>query len=144
LSETREQRSNVRYRWATGETVGAFFSALRDSGRLLGSVCPECGVVACPPASYCERCGAGATELREVGPSGVVMTVARQCEGFTGAPLEAPFLYLLIKMAGADTTLLHVAKDDERVIPGTVVVPEYAADRSGTIMDIAYFRPEED
>ncbi len=50
-------------------------------------------------------------------------------------------------MAGADTTLLHVAKDDARVVPGTVVVPEYSGERSerqGAITDIAYFRLEED
>jgi len=40
--------------------------------------------------------------------------------------------------------LLHVAKDDERIVPGAVVVPEFAPEKSGTMMDIAYFRPEED
>ena len=144
MSSVREQRGDVSYRWSTGEAVGAFLSTLRDSERLLGSVCPECGVVSCPPTSCCERCGTSSSELREVGPSGVVMVVARQSAGFPSAPLDVPFRYVLIKLAGADTTLLHVAKDDERIVPGAVVVPEFAPEKSGTMMDIAYFRPEED
>jgi uncharacterized protein len=143
MSATREQRSDVSYQWSTGGAVGAFLSTLRDSERLLGSVCPGCGVVCCPPASCCERCGTTASELKEVGPSGVVMAVARQIAGFSSAPLDVPFLYVLIKLAGADTTLLHVAKDDDRIVPGAVVVPQFAPEKRGTIMDIAYFRPEE-
>lgn len=143
-NHVRETRSEVDYRWSTGGAVGSFFAALRDGGKILASACSDCGIVACPPASYCERCGGESSELREVGPKGVVISVARVPLDVPGVPLEAPFCYILVKLAGADTSLLHVAPEDERVAPGAVVAPEFAKVRQGTITDIRCFVPEGD
>lgn len=129
------------YNWSTGGTVGAFLTALRDHGKILGSVCSGCGTVASPPQSYCERCAAPAADYTEVGPRGVVMSWTRVAGGGEGAPLEPPFRYILVRLGGADTSMVHLAPDDERVRIGAVVRPEFRGDRKGDITDIKWFVP---
>jgi uncharacterized OB-fold protein len=130
------------YSWSTGEIVGAFLESLRDRVTIMGAVCGGCGTVAVPPQSYCEVCGGSMKDWNEVGPQGVVMSWARVAEDFPGAPLEAPFRFVLVRLAGADTSMLHVAPDDERVRIGARVVPEFRRDRKGSITDIKWFVPE--
>lgn len=136
-----EGENRCPYKWSTGETVGLFLSSLRDHKKILGAVCGGCGNVAVPPTSYCELCASPVRELREVGPRGVVMSWARVDGDFEGAPLEAPFRYVLVRLAGADGSLLHLAPDDERIKTGMVVVPEYSDRRTGSIKDIKWFLP---
>lgn len=138
-----ESETRCTYAWSTGEIVGAFLEALRERGRILGALCGGCGTVAVPPQSYCETCGSSMKEWREVGPRGVVMTWARVTDAFEGAPLEAPFRYVLVRLAGADTSILHLAPDDDRVRIGAAVVPEFREKRTGSITDIKWFVPEE-
>lgn len=131
------------YSWSTGEIVGGFLEALRDRGKILGAVCGGCGTVTVPPQSYCELCGGVMKDWREAGPRVVVMSWACVPEALDGAPVEAPFRYVLVRLAGADTSMLHVAPDDERIEVGATVVPEFRATRTGSITDIMWFVPEE-
>jgi len=130
------------YSWSTGEIAGAFLESLRDRGTILGAVCGGCGTVAVPPQSYCEACGASMKDWSEVGPTGVVMSWARVTDHFQGAPAEAPFRFVLVRLAGADTSMLHLAPDDERIKIGAKVVPEFREERTGSITDIKWFVPE--
>ena len=100
--------------------------------------------MAVPPTSYCESCGSEVAELREVGPRGVVMTWARVADGFEGAPLPVPFRYVMVRLAGADTDMLHVAPDDDAVRIGATVRPEFRRreERGGEITDIKWFVPD--
>ena len=136
--------SRCDYDWTTGEAVGAFLAALRDHGKILAGVCGACGQVSVPPMSYCEACGEEMSELREVGPRGVVMSWARVADDFEGAPVAAPFRYVLVRLAGADTELLHIAPDDDGVRIGAAVRPEFwpREQRSGAITDIRWFVPD--
>jgi uncharacterized OB-fold protein len=135
--------TRCHYTWSAGEVVGSFLSALRDHGRILGAVCSGCGRVAVPPLSYCEECSAGMKDYREVGPRGVVMSWTRVAAGFPGAPLPVPFRYVLVKLAGADTSMLHLAPDDDRVVVGATLRPEFRDARTGAITDIKWFVPDE-
>jgi uncharacterized OB-fold protein len=132
------------YSWSTGDVVGAFLAALRDHGKILGGVCSGCGDVMVPPQSYCEKCGAGMADFKEVGPRGVVMSWAGAPRGLEGAPVEAPFRYVLVRLAGGDSELLHVAPDDERIKVGATVSPEFKppGERTGSITDIRWFVPD--
>lgn len=136
-----EGEARCTYSWATGEVVGEFLGALRDHGKILGAVCDGCGDVAVPPQSYCEKCGAAAGDFREVGPRGVVMSWSRIARDFDGAPLKAPFRYVLVRLAGSDSEMLHVAPDDDRIKIGATVRPEFKpeAEREGAITDIRWF-----
>jgi uncharacterized OB-fold protein len=136
-----EGENRCPYRWSTGGTVGGFLTALRDHRKILGGVCGGCGAVGTPPASYCETCSSNVEELTEVGPRGVVMSWSRVAEPFEGAPMETPFRYVLVRLAGADTSLVHLAPDDDRIEVGAVVAPEFREERQGSITDIKWFVP---
>ena len=138
-----EGATKCPYEWTTGRTVGEFLAALRDHKRILGAVCGGCGAVSVPPTSYCELCSSEMKDWKEVGPRGVVMSWARVAGPFEGAPLEPPFRYVLVRLAGADTSLLHIAPDDERVKTGAAVRPEWRRERTGSITDILWFVPDE-
>lgn len=129
------------YTWTCGPAVGEFLAALRDHAKILGVVCSGCGTVSVPPMSYCELCGSDIKDWREVGPNGVVMSWARVASGFRGQPAEPPFRYVMVRLAGADTSLLHIAPDDERVREGAVVRPVFRDVRRGGITDIEWFVP---
>lgn len=131
------------YRWSAGRAVGTFMAALRDHRKILGSVCDGCGSVHVPAVSYCELCAGSMSDWREVGPRGVVMSWAGAPTGFEHAPVEAPFRFVLVRLAGADTSILHVAPDDDRIRVGATVVPEFRKERTGAITDIRWFVPEE-
>jgi len=137
-----EGENKCPYRWSTGEMVGAFLTALRDHRKILGGVCTGCGAVIVPPSSYCETCSSPVEEMREVGPRGVVMTWARVPEPFDDAPLPAPFRYVLVRLAGSDTSMVHVAPDDDNVRVGAILIPEFREERWGSITDIKWFVPE--
>lgn len=130
------------YRWSTGEAVGAFLTALRDHEKILAGVCGGCGAVVVPPTSYCELCGSQVEDMKEVGPEAVVMSWARSPEPFEDAPLPAPFRYVLVRLAGADTSMVHVAPDDDGIEVGAVVTPEFREERRGSITDIKWFVPD--
>ncbi|MHB8895775.1 MAG: Zn-ribbon domain-containing OB-fold protein [Candidatus Geothermincolia bacterium] len=139
-----EGETRCPYNWATGDVTGTFLGALRDHGKILGAVCEGCGGVAVPPLSYCEKCGSRMSEWREVGPAGLVMSWARVSEGYEHAPLEPPFRFVLVRLAGADTELLHVAPDDQAIKVGAKVRPEFKPEdeRTGAITDIRWFVPD--
>jgi uncharacterized protein len=130
------------YRWATGDVVGVFLASLRDHRKILGGVCGQCGMVIVPPRSYCESCSGEVEELREVGPRGIIMSWARATNPPPGLSIDVPFRYILVRLAGADTELLHLAPDEEGIRIGAAVSPEFAEERSGNITDIRWFVPE--
>lgn len=137
-----EGENRCPYRWSTGSVIGAFLTALRDHRKILGAVCSGCGTVWVPPQSYCERCAGRIGDFREVGPRGVVMSWSRVAEPFEGVPLDVPFRYVMVRLAGADTALLHVAPDDDSIRTGAAVRPEYREQRNGSITDIKWFVAE--
>ncbi len=138
-----ERETSCDYAWSTGEIVGAFLEALRDRSKILGSVCRGCGTVSVPPNSYCEKCGSNMRDWKEVGPRGVVVSWTRSTAAVPGLDVPAPFRYVLVRLAGADTSMLHLAPDDDRIEIGATVVPEFRSKRSGAITDIMWFEPEE-
>ena len=60
----------VRHRYTPGVGGGAFFTALRERGALLGSHCSHCGYTYVPARLFCERCFSELSADTEVGPGG--------------------------------------------------------------------------
>lgn len=155
MSEKSGAGENIRgvesysYRRATGDAAGFFLSTLKESGTIAGAACAGCGQVSVPPRSYCDSCGSETACFTEVGPRGVVISWARVtgpgAETGGHAPVEPPFRYVLVRLAGADTDLLHVAPDDDRVKIGAAVTPVFREpdERTGSIADIRWFVPAE-
>ncbi|MBN1289015.1 MAG: DNA-binding protein [Actinobacteria bacterium] len=139
-----EQNMKLKFRRPTGGVVGLFLAALRDEKKIIGSECRNCGKVFVPPASYCERCSSDISALREVGPRGIVISWTLAPKGFDNSPADAPFRYIMVRPMGADTPLLHVSPDDERIRIGTVVRPVFREERTGSITDIKWFVPDDE
>ncbi len=119
------------FRYAAGASASTFLEALRDEGRILGSRCPACRQVLCPPRPDCPRCGERAAELVEVGPAGTLVS-------WTELPDRGN--YCLVRPDGADTAFVHrLLEAPEGLRAGTRVRARFAEDRSGGIADLAGF-----
>ncbi|MBI2236967.1 MAG: Zn-ribbon domain-containing OB-fold protein [Actinobacteria bacterium] len=136
----------VRHRYTPGVAGEVFFAALRDRGVILGSRCEVCGYTYVPARMFCERCFAELSADAEVGPGGTLESFAVGFVGIEGEPLDAPITVGLIRLDGADAVLFHFVMDgsDDRPLEigqrvGAVLKP--AAERVGSILDIAGFRP---
>jgi uncharacterized protein len=133
---------SVSFRYTPGVGNTAFFEALRDRGVFLGSRCEGCGVTYVPARIFCERCLAELEPSEECGPEGELLswTVARV--DVDDRELDQPVTYGLVRLDGADTTLLHrlVDLDDEPAI-GMRVRAVLVEDRTGSIFDVEGFAP---
>jgi uncharacterized protein len=133
---------SVAFRYTPGVGTTAFFEALRDRGVFLGSRCERCGVTYLPARVFCERCLAELEPSVECGPEGelVSWTVARV--DVDDRPLDAPVVFGLVKLDGADTVLLHriVDVDGDPEI-GSRVRAVLASTRDGSILDVDGFAP---
>ncbi|WP_308249680.1 Zn-ribbon domain-containing OB-fold protein [Sphaerisporangium fuscum] len=133
------------YTRTTGPVIGRFLTELRD-GRIVGVRTAQ-GRVLVPPLEYDPDTGEAVTgDYVEVGPAGTVVTWAWVSTPRKGHPLDRPFAWALIKLDGADTSLVHAvgAGDVKAMRPGLRVRPRFKpeAERVGDITDIAYFAPE--
>jgi uncharacterized OB-fold protein len=125
------------YRRSLGPVVGGFLAGLSEQ-RILASRTPT-GRVLCPPLEYDPDSGeAVAADLVEVGPAGRVEQWAVVGEPLRHHPLDHPFAWAMIRLDGADTTMVHVV-DATELEAGTRVVPRWKDERVGHLTDIACF-----
>jgi uncharacterized OB-fold protein len=129
------------YRRSLGPVVGAFFTGLRDK-KVLGTRTRD-GRVLCPPLEYDPDSGESvAMGFVEVASSGEVQEWAWVPEPMRKHPLSTPFAWVLVKLDGADTSLLH-AMDAPRgtLAKGMRVQIRWRDERQGHITDIECFEP---
>jgi uncharacterized OB-fold protein len=134
-------RVDVAYKWSAGVAGGRFLKELRDTGRIMGAKCPECGRVLVPPRSFCEECFVETTEWLEVGPGGKILTYAESYFGLQGQRLEEPWYVGIVKLDGSDGGLFHrIVQDEGDIKIGARVEAVLEDDRNGSILDIEHFR----
>ncbi|ORV11323.1 Zn-ribbon domain-containing OB-fold protein [Mycobacterium celatum] len=128
------------YTRSVGPTLGKFFTALRER-RILG-VRGSDGRVLVPPAEYDPVSYEPLGEMVPVAATGTVESWTWQPQPLEGQPLDRPFAWALIKLDGADTTLLHAvdAGAPDAISRGTRVHVHWADEPAGVITDIAYFQ----
>jgi hypothetical protein len=133
----------VTNRYTYGLAGERFFRAIKDEGRIYGTVCPKCKRTYVPAVSFCERCLGGLSEWIDVGIQGEVHTYTLLYENVDGSPRQEPFLVAFIKMG--DGGLVHCLGE---IVPQDVVIgmkvqavfnPKEV--RTGSILDILYFKP---
>ena len=133
------------YTRSLGPVLGQFMTALRG-GRILGARGAD-GRVHAPPFEYDPVTARPPQQqdLVEVGPAGTVVTWSWQPAPLAGQPLDRPFGWALIRLDGADTAMLHAvdAGSAAAMRTGMRVRPRWAAERVGSIRDIACFEPGE-
>jgi uncharacterized OB-fold protein len=96
-----------------------------------------------PPFEFDPLTGQPPADLIEVGPAGTVVTWTWASRPLDGQPLDRPFGWAMIRLDGADTSMLHAvdAGSADAMATGMRVRPRWS-DRTGTgITDIACFEP---
>lgn len=142
-------RWDIPYRHSAGAFASRFFVELRDNRRILAVRCPQCQRVLLPPRPFCERCFIRLDEWVPVKDTGTIESFTISYERYTGLP-PPPYCIGFIKLGGADTALMHriagvdlsdPVKAPRLVKIGTRVVAVWARKRTGSILDILYFKP---
>ncbi|MFB6846825.1 Zn-ribbon domain-containing OB-fold protein [Streptomyces sp. NPDC056373] len=124
-----------------GPVQSAFLTGLRE--RVILGVKTRDGRTLVPPVEYDPVTAEEINELVHVGVTGTVTTWAWNHEPRRGQPLETPFAWVLVRLDGADTALLHAldAPGPDAVRTGMRVRVRWAGERTGAITDIACFEP---
>lgn len=123
----------------TGPVIGAFLTGLR-SKTVLG-IKDSAGRVVCPPVEYDPTSGEPLTDMVEVADEGTITSWSWVEAVREGQPLDTPHALALIKLDGADTSMLHVvdAPGADAVSTGARVRIRWADERQGLPGDIACF-----
>ncbi|NEE32406.1 DNA-binding protein [Streptomyces sp. SID7982] len=126
-----------------GPVQSAFLTGLRE--RTVLGVRADDGTVLVPPVEYDPVTANELGDLVEVAPTGTVTTWAWNPSPRRDQPLDTPFAWVLVRLDGAGTALLHVldAPGPDAVRTGMRVRIRWAATRTGAITDIACFEPYE-
>ncbi|MEU1947589.1 MULTISPECIES: OB-fold domain-containing protein [unclassified Streptomyces] len=124
-----------------GPVQSAFLTGLRE--RTVLGVRTTDGRVLMPPVEYDPVTADELSDLVEVAPTGTVTTWAWNLAPRRGQPLDTPFAWVLVRLDGADTALLHAldAPGPDAVRTGMRVRIRWAGERVGAITDIACFEP---
>lgn len=142
--KVHEGKISVPYSWTVGSTLSRFYCELRDKGKIWANRCPSCDAVFVPPKAKCIYCYGEPHDWVELPGTGIVesYTVVRYSEPALH-PRQAPFVYGLVRLDGADTCLLHFIGDvePEKVKVGMRVEAVLEDEREGNILDIRHFRP---
>jgi len=121
--------------------ISRFFQEIKDNKRIMGTKCPKCGVVFCPPTSDCPMCWVP-TEWIEVGPKGTMLHYTLINLPSLWQEKAVPFAIGLIKLDGADTGLMHFVEENDllKLKNGLRVEAVFGEERKGYITDIAHFK----
>ncbi|MFI6104825.1 Zn-ribbon domain-containing OB-fold protein [Streptomyces sp. NPDC051310] len=125
-----------------GPVQSAFLTGLRE--RTVLGVRTADGTVLVPPVEYDPRTADEIRDLVEVGTTGTVTTWAWNPAPRRGQPLDRPFAWVLVRLDGADSALLHALDapgGPDSVRTGLRVRVRWARRRTGAITDIACFEP---
>ena len=138
---TASMEISFDYTRSLGPVLSQFMTALRER-RILGARGTD-GTVHAPPFEYDPVTFLPPQELVEVAATGTVMTWTWLPEPLPGQPLDRPFAWALIRLDGAGTSMLHAvdAGSAAAMRTGMRVQARWAADRTGSIRDIACFEP---
>lgn len=129
------------YTRSLGPVLSRFMTALRD--RRVEGVRGSDGRVLVPPAEYDPLTAQPLDEPVEVSDEGAVESWSWMPTPMAGQPLAHPFAWALVRLDGADTTMLHAvdAGSPDRMRTGMRVRARWAAERVGSIRDISCFEP---
>ena len=124
---------------STGPVIGAFLTGLREG--VICGIRRADGTVLCPPSEYDPLTSEPLTEMVEVGQSGEVVSWAWNGEPRPMQPFDRPFAWALIRLDGADTSMLHAvyAPSAAEMSTGMRVRVVWRTEREGHIADIAGF-----
>lgn len=131
--------------YSAGATGSRFLTTLRDKAKIMGMRCPTCNRVHVPARSVCKDCFAQLKEWVEVSDKGTVLTYTIDSESKPIQPTDAPVVYGIIQLDGADTGFVHMigGADPEQLRIGMRVQAIFKPkeERIGSVLDIKHFKP---
>jgi len=132
---------SFEYTRSTGPVLGRFLTGLRD-GALVGARTSD-GQIRVPPPEFDPTTHAATTDFVDVADTGTVVSWTWVPEPVKGQPFDRPFAWVLVRLDGADTPMLHAldVASPADVETGMRVRVRWAAERVGAITDIACFEP---
>lgn len=137
---------DARYAWDTGVAISRFLEGLKD-GEIWGRECRSCRRILVPPRMFCEECFRPTDRWVRVEDTGTVNTFSICYIRWDMVQLEEPELPFVLEIDGASSMMGFMHKlgevDPEKVSIGMEVeaVWKPAEERTGSILDIRYFRP---
>jgi len=139
-----EHALDATYAWDAGVAVGRFLDGLRE-GRIVGRECRGCERVLVPPRMFCERCFRSSDAWVDVETTGTVQTFSICHVAWDMERLEEPQIPAVVAIDGSDGGFLHllgeVGSSQVRIGLRVEAVWRPEDERTGSIQDIAYFRP---
>jgi uncharacterized OB-fold protein len=139
----RQEKWNITYTHALGETASWFFVQIRDNAKIYGRRCGKTGRVLVPPRAFSDQTLEPTTDWVEVGPDGKIETFTIVYESFQNLP-DPPYAFGYVLLDGADTALggffrgvdlSDPAAAAEQLKLGTRVTTRFAAKRKGDVLD---------
>ena len=132
------------YSYFAGRVGSKFLTTIRDEKKIMGIKCNKCNKIFVPPRQICDIC---MEDIREnwvdVQNTGEVtnFTVVRYDDKHL--PKKAPYVLAMIRLDGADTSLVHVVEgvDVDKAKVGMKVQAVFAEETTSTILDIDHFAP---
>ena len=131
------------FSYTAGTIRSRFLTGIRDNKKIVGTRCTECNKVWVPARSTCVRCFASLSDFEEVSDIGEVVSFSVIYRSQPFYPARPPFAYGVIKLEGADSSLVHLIGGVEpaNIETGMKVKAVFKEDRIGSILDIEYFEP---
>jgi uncharacterized protein len=134
---TLEGNITIPYKWTSGATVGRFLAELKEKARLVGARCESCGKVYVPPPDLCGECYKPLDAWVPLTGEGTVVAVTTVERAMPWSPQATPYTLALVRLDGADTELLHLAKPNLKA--GDRVTAIFKTERAGSLLDIEGF-----
>jgi uncharacterized protein len=131
------------YKYSVGSLASKFFIDLRDKKKITAAKCPKCGFVNFPPRSVCPKCFSKIEDLVELPGTGTLVTFTQVHYDSAVQAVKPPYAMGVIKMDGADTSMVHFLGDVDfkNLKAGMKLEPVFTEKRNANILDIKYFKP---
>ncbi len=122
-----------------------FFREIKANGRIMGAKCSSCNLTYVPPRIYCERCFSELTEWLQIPDRGAVHTFTVSHVDLDGNRLDEPLIVAFVEFDGVHGGIVHrlgeVEPDQVYIGMPVEMRLKSKAKRTGSILDISYFKP---
>jgi uncharacterized OB-fold protein len=144
---TKNYSADLKYSWSTGVAVTRFLQELKN-GKIIGRKCNKCTRILVPPRMFCEDCFRTTDEWIYVKNTGVVNTYSIAHVGTDASRLKEPLYVAVVNIDGASEGMgfLHYLGEvgsEKKIKVGMKVEAVWKPEneRTGSILDIKYFKP---
>lgn len=138
--------ADLRYSWSEGVAMSRFLIELKN-GKIIGRKCRKCGRILVPPRMFCDDCFRSTDAWVYAKDTGSVNTYSISHVAADASRIKEPLFVAVINIDGATPGMgfLHllgeVHEKDLKVGMRVSAVWKPEIERTGSILDIKYFKP---